>query len=294
MTATPTVPKPAAPRGMTLVEVVVSIGVIAVLASMILPVVGAVRRSADAAVCASRLQQSGVAAGLYVSDHSGALPAFDYPRYESGEAEPIRVPGWGEVDHWVIVPFNEIVFWAYHLRPYVVDDPERDFEAAIEALCCPVPHAQWRQEVQDKALAGHSKPVNGMWPSQKSFMKSPALFTDPHAWSDRAAPPDLNRAHAVVRASSVRHPAAKSLLVERAAYHQPAPVHLVEKPPAARFNALAVDGHVSVKSVEDGVAPHGFVAAGSGLEVDFVDPTEFRDTGIWLLSTHQGAHGRDW
>ena len=285
-------PTPRPPRrAFTLVEILIVIGIIAVLISILTPVLGAVKRRAGAAVCSSRL--SGIAAAVtsYASDHRGELPTFDYPEYPTGEAEAIPVPEWLDEGGWVVVPFSETTFWAYQLREYVAADPVAEHRVVAEALSCPVAHREWLEE---RALYHHDKPLNAMLPTQRSYMKSVALFTEPGAWTDRAVTPDVNFHHAKVLASSVRHTSSKAFLVERTSFHDKAPQALIDRHPGSNHTLLAVDGHVRTVSPDQAEPAHGFTAAGTGLERTPVDAEAWRETGIPYISTHLGALGRDW
>lgn len=62
------------PRGFTLVELLVVIGIIAVLISILLPSLAAARRSAESTVCLSNLRQIGQMAMLYAGENHGFLP----------------------------------------------------------------------------------------------------------------------------------------------------------------------------------------------------------------------------
>ncbi|AHF91759.1 N-terminal cleavage protein [Opitutaceae bacterium TAV5] len=74
--------RPTARRAFTLVELLTVIAIIGVLAAIILPVAGKVRKTARAAHCLSNMRQLGGAFSLYASDNrNGLLP----PIYKTGD-----------------------------------------------------------------------------------------------------------------------------------------------------------------------------------------------------------------
>jgi prepilin-type N-terminal cleavage/methylation domain-containing protein len=61
----------------TLIELLVVISIIALLVGILLPALGAARKTAQGVACLSNIKQLGVALGVHVADNDGKLPAFD-------------------------------------------------------------------------------------------------------------------------------------------------------------------------------------------------------------------------
>ena len=61
-------------RGFTLVELLVVIGIIAVLIGLLLPALGAAREAANATKCLANLRSAAQALHIYVSENNGWLP----------------------------------------------------------------------------------------------------------------------------------------------------------------------------------------------------------------------------
>src|SRR5215472_16127508 len=61
-------------QGFTLTELLVVIGIIAVLISLVLPAMGKARAAANSAACLSNLRQLGTGWSMYIAESRGRLP----------------------------------------------------------------------------------------------------------------------------------------------------------------------------------------------------------------------------
>jgi len=64
------------PRGFTLTELLVVLGLIAVMISLLLPALGKARAAANSAACMSNLRQMGTGWTMYLTEHKGRLPEY--------------------------------------------------------------------------------------------------------------------------------------------------------------------------------------------------------------------------
>lgn len=110
--------------GFTLAELLVVIGIIAVLISILLPALASARKSARQIQCASALRQLGCAFLMYVTDNQGYLPPWrvgnvaESPSQAGGEyqlndilfGDPTVVPN---------VSVNEAAYWMDFITPYI-------------------------------------------------------------------------------------------------------------------------------------------------------------------------------
>lgn len=278
--------------GFTMIELLVTIAVIAVLLGISAPALQSVRRNSTSAQCRARLASIGLMHAAYASEHKDMYPTFEYPVDASGVADPILAPEWGVGGGgWLVLPISEIWFWGYQLRPYAAEDPETEVMRTVEALSCPVVHNEWITSLPPEQLEGDVR--DPMRPIQNSYVRSTALFTRASAWNDPSAPPDVNAAHAPVRIAEVSFPSSKAVLVEASSHHSRSRARL-ESAGVEQVNILAADGHVERRRVIDAMTPMGFVGASTGFEQPQIEPDRWIDTGLPYVSTRAGHLGRDW
>lgn len=98
------VPVAPRPRAFTLVELLVTIAVIAVLLGILLPALAAARRSAGSIALQSNQRESGRLLSLYSADHDGLFPSYGLPGTMVGrlewQGEVVTTNWWSQIEYW--------------------------------------------------------------------------------------------------------------------------------------------------------------------------------------------------
>lgn len=99
-------------QGFTLIEILTVIAVIAILAGVLIPTLGGVRKSANATKSLTNLREMGVAINLYKNENA------DFPRIQDTSNGETWI---SEVSDYIDLP--------YHQRPLIFQDPTVNQEA---------------------------------------------------------------------------------------------------------------------------------------------------------------------
>lgn len=86
-------------KGFTLVELLVVIGIIAVLIAILLPALNAARQQAKVVECAAYLRQIGIATHSYAADNRGHIPP---PRFDNGSRSYNYLYNYSQVNAWPV------------------------------------------------------------------------------------------------------------------------------------------------------------------------------------------------
>lgn len=214
-------------RGLTLVETLVAISVIALLLAIALPGLAASRRSARRAACLSNVRQSGLDILQHASSNDDLMPA---PR--RGETE--TYPGWQGFNGRPVTPS---LFGYAQCGDLVARAPYMDWvtrwpmllaaggaaggaawtcsgHAATSAEDAPSP--QWPSPKPSEAAAwaaliGAATPLHTAYWYSSAFLASPEFFISGQHRLDDFGPQRL---------ANVRHPSAKVVLNEEIVHHR--------------------------------------------------------------------------
>ena len=246
----------------TLVELLVSVGIIALLIGLAIPALSGARQRARDAALLSNLKQSVVAMENYVQWYGGWLPyAPEGTGFQVSPETPPRSlifpPYWELSSYWSSL-FHEVAPWEEWFRVWTVPDSRRptDQPWAIDPV-------------------SGSPFSNGV----SSLRYARSLFARPEIWQEGPPIDDRESVLRGVRMNEVRYPSAKVSLFDRELCVRVQ----CDDPMAAKRGMLFLDGHAAMRALSDANPPR--------------KPRlpELADYGaLPIHDTDGGAYGRDY
>lgn len=247
--------------GFTLVELLVVIGIIALLISLLLPALNKARDSARMTACASNMRQVGQAFGMYQSEHKQVLPA-GYVHYPDGGS----VAG---------------ASWDVMVQPYVGQAHQTTAAVKVPVMLCPndrVEKVTWWPEGERKSYvmlrSEGNRPGSPTWTQlglgQRIIASGQAVpGYGPGRW---IKPKDLRRpAETILLAESPRD----TNVMQRIDRAEVWMLNTVNRPydmengprftlhRGGKYNWLFADGHVQALTPQETVKP-SFAAVSNG------------------------------
>lgn len=246
-------------RGFTLIEILVSIGIIAVLIGIALPALSGARQRASDVVGLSNLRQTGLVFESYTQTFNGWLP-FAYEGTQFSTTPRVPPEALSSDSHWALSKywsslFHEIAPWREWFQMWTFPDPRRSVDEP------------WIILEQGGALS------NGV----SSLRYSRALFARPEIWEVGEMVEDRDSVLRGVRMSEVRFPSSKVSLFDGELCVRVRCDSELE----AKRGMLFLDGHAALLATGDAIEPV------QGRMPYLGEPEPLHDTA-------GGAYGRDY
>jgi prepilin-type N-terminal cleavage/methylation domain-containing protein len=234
-------------RAFTLVELLVVIGIIAVLIGILLPALSKARQQANITVCMSNQKQLIAALLMYCGDNRGCFPGGPGAYYDNGILKyTVRLAAWDTESR----------------NPYSCNQDENNgptWLAKYVGKSRKIPGCPSEPDVKDKGLAATNLRTNYWYPL--SLVYRPEQLFDPQAsinFTDFASDPPGTR-QTPQKITQVRHPTQKVVIIERNTYHDKVVYQVDRIPPNSPPNyenkrvviAGFADSHVERRLVSE-------------------------------------------
>ncbi|CAN5792879.1 DUF1559 domain-containing protein [soil metagenome] len=199
----------------TLVELLITIGIIGVLAALLFPALKRGTESANKAKCSSNLRQLGIAVHSYVSEHDGWMPPMRYP-------------------------YN-YTWWPDAISAYLTDKPwKQSIETTSAVFHCPSGSKDWPYKGTSIEIAG----VNYAYNARIGYI----VNGDPTGTSTVAVP--LSPSYRLRKLAGCKYATKTGLIMDgdsqsiQFEYDAKADINPVTLRHNRRANVLFIDGHV--------------------------------------------------
>lgn len=264
-------------RAFTLIELLLVIGIIALLAGILLPSLGGARRTAARTVGMANLRSMGQLHAVHLTDHRGEFynPVFEGAKQGFGYAVPKLEPNefistpWGNHTRFITEGF--MAYW-YSYMAYMNPNSGLPAEPGVSPGDGEAVASMRRAGGDDRYLAPNS------FYYSPTFWKATALYDfhhldcrcccneyDPNRYRPDFCPPPKDPLAIIAsnNVADVTYPSSKVLLWERGDFSQPSRAYVsgqtggtqAKSPawnnPRARVYVCAVDGSVSQANMQD-------------------------------------------
>jgi len=167
-------------RGLTLVELLVVIGIIAVSIAMLLPALNKARQAANATVCKANLRQLGIAYTMYCNDSKDQMMPIRYDTYQSDGVTVKDIHFW----QWAIMGY----LGRKRVSLYGIEAPATPYVADFAVFQCPsalrpfIPgvtsdDVTYEETYVPKCAYGMTYPTwGGTFPLKRNRIKRPVNF----------------------------------------------------------------------------------------------------------------------
>jgi len=267
-------------KAFSVIELLVSIAVMAIILSLVLPSLSGTIDRAKSIGCLANLSNSHKSKLRWAIDHDDLIPT---PFWNDRESERAEV-GFDQINY-LPRTADAADLWFFVLGLPNLGGTKPQFQA----YSCPVVY-NTDAGISEQADVDSNPHLYVAY----SYFGSAVLTTDPELWasSDESVrrSSELTASHRrAVRLHNVRRPAQKVWIAERSDFHG-SPIWSAVDPEYRRLNALFLDGHVAAvqnMDVEEGHRTSGFGAGQSA----WSDPDKiFR---VPFLATRDGYLGAD-
>src|SRR5688572_1108899 len=225
-------------RGFTLVELLVVIGIIALLIALLLPALGRAQRHARMTACLSNQRQLVMALMMYCQENKGAFPGGPGNSFFDG-AGPFYYPG---LASWDTNAFN----------PYSCNKDEKSGPTFLEKYVSgseKIPACPAEPQVQN---------TGSDWTHNRTSYWYPMslVYTPDQIWNAATISPAT--VQTPQKLSAVRHPAQEVVIIDRKTYHEklvvdidktPTGEHSTKKEKRLHVTAGFADGHCAARNV---------------------------------------------